>query len=343
MAQWFLLLQTQHAGTKWFAAMLRKHTPVYLWHNVYPEAILAIPAEDRVIRPGWENIIDSPAKFTLSDQLAFREDNIEAEIHGATDFYSVYNFLQKLASLDPLEPLEGLTSRNLKVANIIMHPVKSVDAFYRMWIHFIDVGNPTPQNPYDAKIFDALKNHFGLTDERDDIFLKALLAQADALTRDMRLCQYFNIHIFQMEEMLTKPAYLQGMLDYLCTGRIQLADDALSDIYSPENQSSYRGLIKDGVQITTPTAAAGPKNEPAVIYQQWPPWRQQAFSIINNIFVLSHAYQDINYDFDFLQSAYRPADLENCNRSWSEKLPDDIATFEDVIEMAAQALWKQKC
>lgn len=231
--------------------------------------------------------------FSIIKKYSPKQSRIQGNINGY--------ILSSLLAKNP--------SPNVRIANLIRHPVTHLDSMYRFWLHtpnqtkivsdFIvkkqkrnyvfakSQDHYTPTYNEALQYAKILHDKYGYT-LNDDIptwtFL-ILLGRYNRLHSDIVEADFRNIPQFRFEDFTKDTNTLSFLVTYISNNTITLSKRKLANLLNiPQTNVNH---------VQSQTAEQ--------IYNAWEPWQQQAFKIhLQAIGSMDNAYSKHGYDLSFV-------------------------------------------
>lgn len=245
MATWFLLLNTEKAGSAWVGQMLAKYFGVTMRHNKISlvESVWGSPVEKEFFLPGKREILSNSEDYSIVDHFLHLEANLPyKKIYGMADAFNSFRYcVNRIRFRDQADALH---QRSFKVANLIMHPIKVVDSVFRMWKHHsVYMEDNNWKRDYDIELVSGLLEMFQDPSEEDELFVCCSVYVLNAITRDIELCKAVAIPCVPFEWLRDRPSYLSQFVSSFVRPLTKGEQAVLSEICSPANRNLTRSIV----------------------------------------------------------------------------------------------------
>lgn len=299
-ARWILITNTHHAGTKWLGTLLAADRNVAYRHNrvslLAGGSVFARVATSLTILPGLEDIDTDPQRYSIADHFRHLETNFPCRICAQSDAGHILYFLANLVAF-PAQ-IAQLRERDFRVRNIVMDPVRVLDAMHRMLMMFRRKGMAIPPLTFPQPLYDALCPR-GLPRHSDeDLFLSALLHLANEFARDAALAHEFELTTMSFEAIFMDRARLLSEVSDLSAGRIVIPEEKLSEFYQARSAHSLRN---HEALANAEGAARDIFGEGRLYYQGLNAWGREMIAMVYSSYDIFSHYRTLGYDFSYVE------------------------------------------
>lgn len=302
--RWIFIANTQKAGTAWLGNVLASDRNVVYRHNrvplTAPNSVFGRSFETVAVAPGLEGIEKLPGQFSLADGFRHLEHNADGRIFVQSDAGTLFYVTTNLSAIQ--SQCDFLRSRDFRLRNIVMDPVRAIEAVSRMLCGFAKKFGSYPIRPvygFDDLFYKIMKPKNVEEFSEDDIFLRTVLHLSHILSRDMRLAILFSVPIIIFERLITDRNYLARTLADMSDGEIDIPVQTLTEIYSSQKQYSATSF-QPARELNGLFPARNIWSEGKNYYKSLDLWKRRAIDFAYTAYGVFHCYEKFGYIFDYV-------------------------------------------
>lgn len=277
--RYFIVTSHGNTGTMWLAMKMNNHPEIFCTHSYqYP---IVTPQEKLSLEKNGANLLENINKhfWQLSlDQFFDQHEQVtHKKIIGNVHGFTFARFWQMLPSL------KSERRRNLKILNMIRHPVTRISSCYNHWLEgddnkfqFIDLD--VKNNCEHIHYFLKKKKHKIEMTYENRAFIVALL-QSEHVAQDVETCHKEGIGNIIFEDMTNNPDYYNRIFKGL----------------TKLNPKEIETLDESSIQHKH-----NPKRMTAIEhFESWESWKKDAFRFVAKRANMKTIYSNYNYDLSF--------------------------------------------
>lgn len=279
--KYFIVTSHGNTGTMWLSIRMNNHPKIFCTHS-YQWPIMEPLEKLRIEKAGFDLLGNANKHFwklSLDQFFDQHEDSTKKKIIGNVHGFTFGRFWQMLPSLS------AKRKRNLKLLNMVRHPITRINSCYHHWTEggdnkFQFIKDDIKNNCNHILEFINKRNYkVELTYEKR-AFIVALL-QSEHVAQDISLTHKEGIGNIIFEELTKDEDYYSRIFNGLT--KLNPVNDK-----SVDNDKS--------IQHTHSPHKLSAKEQ----FDKWEPWKQESFRFVANRSNMKKIYKKYDYDMSFI-------------------------------------------
>lgn len=284
--RYFIVTSHGQTATMFLALNFDNHEEVFCTHSYHWPIIEAI--EKLKLELSGANLLDNVNKYfwdlTLNDFFDEHKDATQKRVIGNIHAYTFSRFWQLLPGL------RSTIKRNLKVLNMIRHPITRINSCFNHWKNGNIEKFPFIDLDYNINCSHILKhlakkNKSFQVNYENKAFIVAIL-QSEHVAQDIYLADKFGIGHILFEEIIKDRDYFMRIFNTLTTLTPKIESEFMFNVKNNSMKHSHNKY-----------SYLSPKEQ----FDKWKDWQKEAFTFICRENSMKNIYYHYNYDLSFVR------------------------------------------